>query len=179
MSDEQLAVASLQDPYCFGALVDRHRNYFVIFLMRKFSLGKEEAEDICQEAYVRAYQNLQKFDSSRKWKTWLYQIGINCSLNYLRKPKTARLDDYSAFLKAVVSGPEEKIDYSLRQQMIEKILAALDSGYRKVLELYYVSGWSCEKIGKELRMTNLAVRAKIKYAERALLIQYDPSWDLS
>ena len=170
MSDEELAVLALSNLLHFDALVNRYRLPLSNFIMKRFYLNKEETEDVVQEAFMKAFLNLKTFDSTKKWKTWLYQIAIYAACNSFRTPRSESLDNYTAFLMIVAESPEERLDRNLRREMVQKILKALDATYRKVLELYYVSGLSNEQIAEKLNLNALAVKSKIKYAERAILL---------
>ena len=171
MTDEELVVLVAQDIKNFESLVDRHRVPLCAFIRKRFGLSREECEDIVQEAFLRAYLKIGTFDPARsKWKTWLYQIAIHCACNLFRNPRIECLDDYSFFMSMSEPDPSERVDQSIRKEMLEEMFSVLDEGYRRILEMHYVSGMTCEQIGRQMQTTTLAVKTKLKYAERALLI---------
>ena len=87
-SDEELALLALRQPECYDFLILRHRLSLINFIYFKYTRSLPEAEDIVQEAHIKAYINLASFDATRKWKTWLFRIAINVTKSFLNKIKT-------------------------------------------------------------------------------------------
>ncbi len=117
-----------------------------------------EAEDIAQEAFIRAYVNIDSFDINRKFSTWLYRIATNLTIDRIRKKKP----DY--YLDAEVAGAEGLTMYSqiaadgvlpedavlsleLSDTIQKKILKSPDK-YRTVIVLKYIDELSLIEIGR-------------------------------
>src|SRR6187455_2188388 len=87
--DDAAAVAKARDgdQDAFRVLVDRHSRSIYRLAFRMTGRA-EDAEDVVQEAFVRAYRQLGRFESRSNFATWLYRIGFNCAIDYMRaRPK--------------------------------------------------------------------------------------------
>src|SRR5689334_17491375 len=81
-----VAQARSGDADAFRALVDRHsRSLFR--LAYRMTGNEQDAEDVVQETFLRAYRQLGKFDERASFGTWLYRIAVNCSLDFVRSKK--------------------------------------------------------------------------------------------
>lgn len=90
-SEELVARAQNGDRTALRAALQRHRAGLVSFARSKFRLDSEEAEDVVQDALMRAYRHLYRFDETRaKWSTWLFTITKNLCKNQLRNMDRAR-----------------------------------------------------------------------------------------
>jgi RNA polymerase sigma factor, sigma-70 family len=75
------------DHQAFADLVERYKNSVYSICLRMVG-NREEAEDLSQETFIRAYNNISKFDSDRKFSTWIFRIATNLSIDSLRRKKT-------------------------------------------------------------------------------------------
>lgn len=165
------------DQNAFADIVSlyQHKLYQVCYRM----LGnKQEAEDIAQEAFVRAYTNLHTFDQKRKFSTWLYRIGTNLCIDRIRKKKP----DY--YLDAEVAGteglnlysqiasddqlPEETIEKMELQDRIQYEIGRLPDKYRTVVVLKYIEELSLQEISDILDMPLGTVKTRIHRGREAL-----------
>lgn len=153
----------------------QHKLYQVCYRM----LGsKEEAEDITQEAFVRAYINLHSFDQKRKFSTWLYRIATNLCIDRIRKKKpdyyldaevagTDGLDMYSQ-IAADEKLPEETIEQMELQDRIQYEISRLPDKYRAVIVLKYIEELSLQEISEILEMPLGTVKTRIHRGREAL-----------
>ena len=148
----------------FSALVARYqkRAFWIAFHV----LGKvEDARDVAQEAYVRLFKSLDRYDWSRSFYTWFYRIVMNLAIDSLRKSRSSRgksLDDLVATL------PDEREDDGHtqlegreRQQLVWTVLDKLDAKFRAVLVLRDIHGLSCREISPILKVTHATVRWRL------------------
>ncbi len=146
-TDAELVRAVLAgDKDAFPALLARHMNGVYRFAYRYLRHG-EDAEDITQETFVRAWKNLKRFDTTRNFKTWLFTIAKNAALDLIKKKKPLLFsqinedDDQLDVLLAPYVGAQELPDALLQRKMvaadIERALGALPPGYRAVLAMRY------------------------------------------
>ena len=85
----QVAQALAGDQDAFRALVERHsRSLFR--LAYRMTGNEHDAEEVVQETFLRAYRRLNRFESRASFGTWIYRIGVNCSLDLMRKVRTER-----------------------------------------------------------------------------------------
>lgn len=165
------------DQNAFAEIVELYQNklYRVCFRM----LGnKHEAEDIAQEAFVRAFINIHTFDTNRKFSTWLYRIGTNLCIDRIRKKKP----DY--YLDAEVAGAEGLNMYSqiastaelpdeevLKMEMQERVqyeISRLPDKYRAVIVLKYMEDLPLQEISDILDMPLGTVKTRIHRGREAL-----------
>lgn len=153
----------------------QHKLYQICYRM----LGNmQEAEDITQEAFIRAYINLHSFDQKRKFTTWLYRIGTNLCIDRLRKKKpdyyldaevagTEGLDMYSqiAIEEAL---PEEQLEQMELQERIQYEISRLPEKYRSVIVLKYIEELSLQEISEILDMPLGTVKTRIHRGREAL-----------
>src|ERR1700674_4453479 len=82
----QVVQALAGDQEAFRVLVDRHSRA-LLRLAYRMTGNEHDAEEVVQEAFLRAYKRLDRFESRANFGTWLYRIGVNCSLDLMRKRK--------------------------------------------------------------------------------------------
>lgn len=129
-SGDQAAFTELASR-CYPALC-RHATYLV--------RDSDVAEDVVQEALLKAFLRIRRYDPKRSFSTWVYKIVTNCALDYLRKRKDTSLDDLEEVPAEEVNHLIEQEDASLRKEQIVKLkqaLAALPPHYLAVVNLYY------------------------------------------
>lgn len=132
----------------FGVLVERYHRGLCIYL---FNMLKDEmvAEDIAQDAFVRAYQKLDKFNPEYSFSTWLYRIARNLGLRHIDKNKqhyaaydvTEIEDNTAESAQKVVEKAEQTIT-------IEDAITKLKPEYQDVINLYYWNEKSYEEISE-------------------------------
>ncbi len=155
------------DGEAFRELVERYqrRTYWIAYHM----LGNyETAREISQEAFVRVFRNVARFDVRKNFYTWLYQIVVNLSIDRMRKMSHARavgLDGIGG-LADPRPAPEES---SERGELRVRVRAALDRlppKYKAVLTLRDIQGFSCQEIAEIVGCTNATVRWRLHRARR-------------
>jgi RNA polymerase sigma-70 factor (ECF subfamily) len=145
--ESQLVIESLAGKQAsFAELVNRHLSGVYNFAYR-YVRDAADADDIAQETFVRAWKNLNKFDTSKNLKTWLFTIAKNASLDMLKKKKpmafskiTETESELESFLAPYIASgelPEVAVDQKLLKGDIDEALAKLPSAYRAVLALRY------------------------------------------
>ncbi len=153
----------------------QHKLYQICYRM----LGnKQEAEDIAQEAFVRAYINLHSYDQKRKFSTWLYRIATNLCIDRIRKKKpdyyldaevagTDGLDMYSQ-IAADEQLPEDVVEQMELQERIQYEISRLPDKYRSVIVLKYIEELSLQEISEILGMPLGTVKTRIHRGREAL-----------
>lgn len=137
-----------------------------------------EAEDIAQEAFIRAYVNIHSFDDRRKFSTWLYRIATNLTIDRLRKRKpdhyldaevkgTEGLDMYSQ-LADQGRLPEEEVEGLELQRYIQYEISKLPPKYRSIIMLRYIEEFSLQEISEILDIPLGTVKTRIHRGREAL-----------
>src|SRR5699024_209206 len=140
--------------------------------------NNHEAEDIAQEAFIRAYVNIHTFDHNRKFSTWLYRIATNLTIDRLRKRKpdyhldaeirgTEGLDWYSQ-LATKERLPEEELQNLELQNYIHKQIASLPKIYRSIIMLRYLEEFSLKEISEILDIPLGTVKTRIHRGREVL-----------
>lgn len=130
-----------------------------------------EAEDIAQEAFIRAYVNIHSYDLNRKFSTWLYRIATNLTIDRLRKRKPDYhidaeikgmngLDMYSR-LASSNQLPEEEVQSLELQSYIHQQIAELPKIYRAIIMLRYLEEFSLKEISDILDIPLGTVKTRI------------------
>ncbi len=152
----------------FAALVARYqkRAFWVAFHV----LGRvEDARDVTQEAFVRLYRSLDKFDYARSFYTWFYRIIMNLAIDQLRKQKATRATSLGDLLGGIGEGSAEAPDtVELAEQngQVWLVLGKLDPKFRAVLVLRDIHGMSCREIAPILKITHATVRWRLHRARQ-------------
>ncbi len=158
----------------FDVLVDRYRAP-VVRLAYRLTHDRDEANDIAQDSFMRAYRRIAEFKPDRPFARWLFAIARNASLDALRRRRRAASLEPSTISTAAEPGPE---DLALRNDEAARVHAALDAlpaKYRDVLELYYVSDLRYRDIAVALEIPIGTVKTYISRAKRRLRVELDPS----
>ena len=165
------------DQDAFGQLVLAHQNK-VYTLCVHMVTNREEAEDLAQEAFLKAWRNLDGFLGESSFATWMHRLTTNLCLDHLRKQTRRQnvsvavsLDDEEATLPEPVdhSGdPHEELERAERQRALTKGLQELPEHYRRPLVMREVSGMSYQEIADALKLDLGTVKSRIARAREAL-----------
>lgn len=162
----------------FGQLIERHQR--AMFNIAYRMLGdREEARDVVQEAFWRAYRGLDGFDLSRPLTPWLYRIVTNLSLNRLRRnpPPTISLDAPPPGQKKDAkplpvpdpgAGPPDRLLQAEVQVQIRQAILALAPADRTVIELRHFQAMSYKEIAVALDISLSSVKSRLFRARRKL-----------
>ncbi|NUN48439.1 MAG: sigma-70 family RNA polymerase sigma factor [Candidatus Brocadiae bacterium] len=154
----------------FRELVERYqrRTYWIAYNM----LGNYDlASDISQEAFLRVYKAINRFDLERNFYTWLYQIVTNLCIDHMRKEggaggRSARLDDVAEPPDPDVRPSGSRLESEEVREQVHEVLQALAPNYRTVLVLRDLQGMTCEEIAEIVQANNATVRWRLHMARK-------------
>ena len=157
-----------RDVHAFRELVERHRHRALGLAMRVVR-SAADAEDVAQEAFVRAWLALPAFRGEAKFSTWLYAIVMRRALDraeslQLRRGREAELDAASEVADARAAD-DERARLALR---MERVLGALSEPQRAVVTLYYYEGRAVAEVAMALGMPEGTVKTHLSRARGAL-----------
>lgn len=142
-SDEQVALRVQNgDAEAFGVLMTRYEPKLMRYA-RKFLLDPDDAADIVQDVFLKAYENIQSFDVSRRFSPWVYRIAHNEYVNDLKKRssrKTTFTIDFDTLfptLAATDTADSAALERDTKETL-ERFLKEVDPKYREPLVLYYL-----------------------------------------
>lgn len=165
---ELIKLAAEGNPKAFRLLVNRYLPLVYGYLFR-MTQNHELSEEMAQETFVKAYQNLKKFDRTRTFKPWLLRIASNTTISELRKQKKVvsldALEEEGAF-NAVSDRVSEDVALQLERQSdtaeVQKALGKMEPKYRQVLLLRYQQELSYEEISEVTQTPLNTVRTWLK-----------------
>ncbi len=167
-SDNDLALAAQAgDAQAFMTLVHRHRQK-AYWIARDMIGRHEEARDIAQEAFIRVYRALGRFNPKKRFYAWLYQIVVNLSIDHLRRRNYAE----GLTLDAVpempdhAAGPETLTQRAEQRQAVAQILELLPAKYKAVLILRDIEGFDGREVAKIVGCTHGTVRWRLSKARQ-------------
>lgn len=162
------AVAGDRD--AFSLLVRRHQRALHRFLARMLG-SPDDALELTQESFVRAWQALPQWSPEAEFRTWLFRIGRNAALDLLRRRRTVDfvpLDD--AFEAAQGgAGPERLAEAAQELRRLEAGLARLTPEHREIVLLREIEDLSYEEIGRVLSLSAGTVKSRLARARAALV----------
>ncbi|MDD5750396.1 MAG: sigma-70 family RNA polymerase sigma factor [Candidatus Pacebacteria bacterium] len=167
LSDKHLAERYLKgEEGALEVLIKRYLKPIYGFVYKNVGDG-EAAEDITQEVFVKVWKNLKKFDRQKSFKSWIFTIAKNASIDFLRRRRTVPLSTVEEFLS-------EKSDFAgeIERKSIadgfKKTMKSLSPGYRAVILLKHEAGLSFREISGELGEPLNTVKSRYRRALAAL-----------
>jgi RNA polymerase sigma-70 factor (ECF subfamily) len=159
------------DAHAFGVLVDRHKN-FVFTLSLKMLQNREEAEEVSQDAFIKVYKSLHKFNSESKFSTWLYKIVYNTCLDRLRIKKrttsSVSIDDFAQQEVTTLMNILDTIEEHERKQLVQNCLNLLPPEDNFLLTLYYFEENSLREISKIMGINENNLKIKLFRSRKKL-----------
>ncbi len=174
-ADEDLVLETLKRDDVYALLIDRYKQKLARYIKRISSLSNEDMEEILQETFIKAYKNLNDFDTSLKFSSWIYRIAHNETISYLRKVKTIPFSSFTyqeeneegtlAEKIAADTDIEKELDKKIIHEHIMEALGALDKKYRDVLVLRFLEERDYEEISDILQKPIGTISVLIKRAK--------------
>jgi RNA polymerase sigma-70 factor (ECF subfamily) len=171
-ADHAYVQATLRgDLHAFGALVERHRDVVVRVAAR--IAGRDEAEDVSQDAFLRAFHRLERFRADASFRAWLLQITHNAAVDHIsrRRPEPLETpDDVPDDPERTVARlPAERLESRERLARLERKLRGLSPDARAVLVLRDIEGLSYEEIADITQAPLGTVKVRLFRARRDLI----------
>ena len=159
----------------FGELVLKHQD-FIFNVVSKYVRFEEEARDLTQEVFLKAYENIDKFRGESKVSSWLYRIAYNLSMNWSerRAGRETQLDDSLAeTLAAPPDLADELYERELILARITEILEEIPLKYKVVIKLYYFEEKSYQEIADALDIPINTVKIQLLRAKEHIRKRLD------
>ncbi|ALL04134.1 MULTISPECIES: RNA polymerase sigma factor [Pedobacter] len=168
-SDNELITEVLSgNTAVFSELVKRHQR-FVFTLAMRFSKRREDAEEIAQDCFIKAYKALGTYKQTAKFSTWLYTITYTTSMSFLRKKRldVQSIDDEGSILQLENHTSDFNSDLVEKRSgyvYLNQAIALLSADDASIITLFYQGEQSLEEIGKTLNMESNTVKVKLHRA---------------
>ena len=165
-------------------LLYRERLYGVIYNM---TFNREDAADLTQESFVKAFRSLSKFKRKSSFFTWLYRIGVNLTLTHLKRKKARKFFSFDQLIDQnksknqsveFSSSETSSVKTTLLNELHEKLneaLSKLSDKHRTIVVLFEIDGLSHKEIASIMKCTEGTVRSRLHYAKvqlQSLLSEY-------
>ncbi|MCR8657722.1 RNA polymerase sigma factor SigW [Paenibacillus endoradicis] len=169
--ESQLVKLALKgDQAAFAELVELYQEKLYHMAYRMLN-NRQEAEDVVQDTFLRVYNNLERYDTTMKFSTWIYRIATNLSIDRLRKRKPVYsldaessdyegLDGYS-MIPSDNRTPESELLISETQQIIHQAIDTLPPKYKSVMILRYIHELSLQEVGDILDMPVTTIKTRV------------------
>jgi len=169
--EELLERARNGDDKAFSLLIENYEKYVYNVILRIVE-EKEEAKDIAQETFIKAYMNIKTFRKDSSFKTWIYRIAVNTAMDYLRRKVRSKIDLVTTHEDGLevknFQTPEEVIEQKLTIEMVRKEISKLPLDYKVALILKDIEGMSYEEISNILKINLGSVKSRIWRARNLL-----------
>ena len=168
------------DQLSFKKIVEKYKSQVGSLAYRMVG-DYEDAKDITQNVFVKIYQNLKRFDTKRKFSTWLYRIAMNASIDFLRKyrrHKIDHLDDLIGQLSNAKGNTEKVFNDTLIRWSVKDVLDSLSAKQKAVFVLRDLEGLDIKEVAQITGMPQATVRWYLHRARaklKAELIKRHPS----
>src|ERR1700755_2365843 len=173
LSDIELIEQTLAgNQAAYADLIKRHQR-FVFTLAMRFSKNREDAEEIAQDCFIKAYRSLSNFQRQSKFSTWLYSIVYTTSMTFLRKKRvdTDSIDDENTYVRLEnrPSGFDtNSVENKSRSYYLNQAIAQLLPDDAAIITLFYMGEQSLDEIGKALDIEPNTVKVKLFRARQRL-----------
>jgi RNA polymerase sigma-70 factor (ECF subfamily) len=178
VADEQLLAAHRNgDREAFASLVRRYERELYLFLVR-FLGDRASAEDVFQEAFLQVHQSAEQFDSSKRFRPWLFTIAANKARDLMRSqarrptsPLQASISpgdedsgEYIDLMRAAADLPDEPLQRQELQHQVQRTVAAMPGHLREILLLSYFHGFAYKQISEILDIPLGTVKSRLHAA---------------
>jgi RNA polymerase sigma factor (sigma-70 family) len=172
LSDIELIEQTLAgDQSAYADLIKRHQR-FVFTLAMRFMKTREDAEEVAQDCFVKAYRSLESFQRQSKFSTWLYSIVYTTAMTALRKKRvdTDSIDDENVHLQIEQTGGYDvnNVENKSRSFYLNQAIEQLLPDDATIITLFYKGEQSLEEIGQTMGMDPNTIKVKLFRARQRL-----------
>jgi RNA polymerase sigma-70 factor (ECF subfamily) len=159
LTDEEIVVKTLQDKQFFGEIVDRYEAKLTRYIARLGVRNPEDQLDVLQEIFLKVYKNLNGFDRSLQFSSWIYRISHNEAISWYRKKNVrpeghliADSEELLGFLSAKEDSQDAQYDKTINAEQVNAALLRIESKYREVIILRFFEHKEYEEISDILKI---------------------------
>lgn len=175
MTDEEIVQMALQESAFFGHIVTRYEPKLARYIRRLGVRNTEDGEDVLQEIFIKVYRNLNGFDTSLSFSSWIYRIAHNEAISFYRKkhvrPEGHLIDEGDDHLLREMTkedNVEVSFDKEINAKVLEQALYELDNKYRDILILRFFEHKEYEEISDILKIPTGSVGTLIHRGKKQL-----------
>lgn len=181
-SEDVLLIQKIQagEVALFDKLVKKYRErlYSVVY---NLTSNKEDAADLTQDAFIKAFRSINKFKGTSSFFTWIYRIAVNTTISHLKKNKLRRFFSFEMIQEEGASEEilntlctkvtsEKSVFLKELQEKLNEALQTLSISHRTVIVLYEIEGLSHQEIAQVMESSEGTVRSRLHYAKQQLQV---------
>jgi RNA polymerase sigma-70 factor (ECF subfamily) len=151
----------------FNALIVKHQKAVFNVALRMVK-DYDDAQDLAQTVFIKAYERLRSFDAGHKFFSWIYRMAVNESLNFIKRRRRFEALDDGAEYAAGEPTPAEDYEESEMSRNIQSALMNLQADHRAVIVLKHFEQLSYEEIGQILDIPEKTVKSRLFTARQVL-----------
>ena len=170
-SDVELVRLTLEDQAVFACLIERYEHQLTVYVRRISNFCEEDIEDVLQDVFIKVYRNLNGFDRSLKFSSWIYRITHNEVISRYRKQKrivkmSEEIND--EVLDSIVAEVdiEGELDREQTGKIINTVLGEMDLKYKEIIVLRYFEEKSYREISDILKKPEGTVATMLNRAKK-------------
>lgn len=171
IDDEECAArAQRGEGKAFSELVRRYQDRVYRFLLR-LTRSQDDARDLTQDTFMRAYQGIDRWRPEALFRTWLFRIARNAAFDLLRRDKRVEFVELEedADIADTAAGPDAVMETAQRYRLLETVLERMPAEHREILLLREIEEMSYEEIAQVLELNIGTVKSRIARARAALV----------
>jgi len=170
-SDEALLEAVKNgDCESFNPLIERYK-LALYKVMYRMVLNRDDAEDLVEEAFIKAYRSIKKFDTSRPFYTWVRRIAVNNAINFLKKERRKMIQPLEFVEKRLSDDRQDPVamtEQKMLRERINRAMALLPEEFRTIISLKVEEDLSYDEISRALKIPKGTVMSRLARARQKL-----------
>ena len=175
-TDNELVILIRNNPEALSCVIDRYKNKLERYIDRRTNVNTHDREDILQEVFIKIYININDYDNSLIFSSWIYRITHNYIIDWHRKNKKhicISLDDDNSKLIHILEDENSKVDSQVlydqeNLDLIKKEIKNLPQDYQEILILKFFEDKSYDEISDILKISVSSVGVRINRAKKLL-----------
>ncbi|MDD3711441.1 MAG: sigma-70 family RNA polymerase sigma factor [Patescibacteria group bacterium] len=183
LSDEQLAVLSLDDHLSFSILINRYKDKLLNYIKRISNFSQEDASDILQDVFLKVYLNLNDFNSDLKFSSWIYSITRNQVISNYRKFKirpegnSTPIDELAVRKIIHDFDIKKEIDIKIDNKIIFSVLNAIKPKWKEILILRFFEEKDYSEISDIIKKPSGTVASMLNKAKKEFRKKYQEKYN--
>lgn len=178
MENEKIIISKVLngEGNAFEEIIEHYKNK-ILFFIYKMGIKNEDSQDLVQEVFIKAYNNLYSYNEKWKFSTWLYTITLNTAKDLFKSKKSTHyyINDLTNLTKDCTY--EEHLDNMDRKEFIQEMFKVLEDDTKTMLILFYYADLSIKEIASICHTKPDVVKMKIHRARKKLCDQFSKRWD--
>jgi len=175
VTDVEIVQQALSDKERFGVLMDRYEAPLRRYIARLGIRNADDQLDVLQDVFLKVYRNLNGFDQTLKFSSWIYRIAHNEAISAFRKKNVrpeghlvADSEEILSFVSSSMEAADEKFDKTINAEQVNQALLKLDEKYREVLLLRFFEHKEYDEISDILQIPTGSVGTLIHRGKKQL-----------